>query len=95
MTPAQCRAARGLLDWTQTTLADAAGVAVMTVTNFEKSWRVVTPETIQAILDRNWILQREEVKMKIQSGQCSDEEAMSLAAQFNSLKRRKQIEALS
>ena len=49
MTPAQCRAARGLLDWTQTTLADAAGVAVTTVTSFERSWKVLTPETIQAI----------------------------------------------
>jgi DNA primase len=48
-------------------------------------------ETIQAILDRNWILQREEIKMKIQSGQCSDEEALSLALAFNNLKRRKDV----
>ncbi len=46
------------------------------------------PETIQAILDRNWMQQREEIKMKIQSGQCSDDEALKLAAEFNNLKRR-------
>jgi transcriptional regulator with XRE-family HTH domain len=49
MTPAQCRAARGLLDWTQSRLADAATVAVSTVTSFERSWRVAAPETIQAM----------------------------------------------
>jgi len=57
MTPAQCRAARGLLDWTQQKLAIAAGVAVSTVASFERSLRVVTaktnramaPETIQAM----------------------------------------------
>lgn len=49
MTPAQCRAARGLLDWTQTTLADAAGVAVATVTSFERSWRCNFPDAIQAM----------------------------------------------
>jgi DNA primase len=48
-------------------------------------------ETIQAILDRNWILQREEIKMKIQSGQCTDDEALSLALAFNNLKRRKDV----
>ena len=35
MTPAQCRAARGLLNWTQSDLADRAGVAATTVRNFE------------------------------------------------------------
>jgi transcriptional regulator with XRE-family HTH domain len=49
MTPAQCRVARGLLDWTQERLADAAKVAVSTVTSFERSLRVAAPETIQAI----------------------------------------------
>jgi len=49
MTPAQCRAARGLLNWTQQKLAVAAGVAVSIVTSFERSWRCNYPETIQAI----------------------------------------------
>lgn len=48
-------------------------------------------ETIQKILDRNWMMQREEVKMKIQSGQCSDDEAISLAKVFNNLKRRQDV----
>jgi transcriptional regulator with XRE-family HTH domain len=35
MTPAQCRAARGMLNWTQDKLAEAARVSVITVRNFE------------------------------------------------------------
>lgn len=35
MTPAQCRAARGLLKWTQDDLAREARVSVVTVRNFE------------------------------------------------------------
>jgi len=49
MTPAQCRAARGLLDWTQVKLAEAAGVGLTTVTSFERSWRCNYPDTIQAM----------------------------------------------
>lgn len=44
-------------------------------------------ETIQKILDRNWMERREEIKMKIQSGQCSDEEVHELVKQFDDLKR--------
>ena len=36
MTPAQCRAARGLLNWSQQQLADRASVSVTTVRNFER-----------------------------------------------------------
>jgi DNA-binding transcriptional regulator YiaG len=35
ITPSQCRAARGILDWSQQQLADAAGVGVVTVRQFE------------------------------------------------------------
>lgn len=35
ITPAQCRAARGFLDWSQRHLADAARVGVVTVRQFE------------------------------------------------------------
>jgi DNA-binding transcriptional regulator YiaG len=35
MTPAQCRAARGLLKWNQDDLATAANVSSVTVRNFE------------------------------------------------------------
>jgi transcriptional regulator with XRE-family HTH domain len=36
MTPAQCRAARGLLDWNQDDLAREASVSVVTIRNFER-----------------------------------------------------------
>lgn len=35
MTPAQCRAARALLDWSQQRLAEAANVGNATIRNFE------------------------------------------------------------
>lgn len=35
MTPAQCRAARGLLKWTQDDLAAKANVSAVTIRNFE------------------------------------------------------------
>jgi transcriptional regulator with XRE-family HTH domain len=35
ISPSQCRAARGLLDWTQQQLADAARIGVATVRLFE------------------------------------------------------------
>jgi transcriptional regulator with XRE-family HTH domain len=37
LTPAQSRAARGLLDWSQLDLAGAARVSLSTVRDFEKS----------------------------------------------------------
>jgi transcriptional regulator with XRE-family HTH domain len=35
MSPAQCRAARGLLDWSQLVLAERAGVGVVTIRQLE------------------------------------------------------------
>ena len=35
LTASQCRAARGLLDWTQQELADAARIGVATIRQFE------------------------------------------------------------
>ena len=36
MTPAQCRAARALIDWTQDDLARSASVGVVTIRQFER-----------------------------------------------------------
>lgn len=36
ITPSQCRAARGLLQWRQEDLANRAEVGVVTIRNFEK-----------------------------------------------------------
>lgn len=44
-------------------------------------------ESIQKILDRNWMEAREVIKMKLQSGNCSDEEALDLVKEFDELKR--------
>ena len=49
MTPAQCRAARGLLDWTQAKLAEAAGLALATVVKFERNGRYVPTGAIKAL----------------------------------------------
>ena len=51
MTPAQCRAARGLLDWSQKTLAAHAGISVATVRNFERGrTTALIPQNESAIL---------------------------------------------
>lgn len=44
-------------------------------------------ETLQKILERNWMQKREEIKMKIQGGQCSEEEALELVKRFEEIKR--------
>ncbi len=49
MTPAQCRAARGLLDWTQVKLAEAAGVGTSIVTSFERSGRAVAAGAVHTM----------------------------------------------
>lgn len=47
--PAQCRAARGLLAWSQADLAEAARVGLSTVRDLETERRQVSPELVQAI----------------------------------------------
>jgi hypothetical protein len=49
MTPAQCRAARGLLDWIQAKPAEAARLAVSTVVRFERSGRAAPVGAIQVM----------------------------------------------
>ena len=50
MTPAQCRAARGLLKWTQEDLAAKADVAVLTIRTFEGEKASPRRATLAAIL---------------------------------------------
>lgn len=54
ITSAQCRGARGLLGWSQQTLAQKAGVGIMTVNQLEKDVsrpRRATIEVIQRALE--------------------------------------------
>jgi transcriptional regulator with XRE-family HTH domain len=46
MTPSQCRAARALLDWSQTTLAEAASLGLSTVVDYERARRRVSDDAI-------------------------------------------------
>jgi transcriptional regulator with XRE-family HTH domain len=49
MTPAQCRAARSLIDIAQAQLANAAGLGLSTVVDFERTRRSVSKEAVQAL----------------------------------------------
>lgn len=49
ITPEQCRAARGWLDWTQEELAEEANVSLSTVRDFEKGRRVPIANNVLAI----------------------------------------------
>lgn len=44
-------------------------------------------DTVRHILERYWMQQREEIKLKIYSGQCSEEEVLALAKKFDEIKR--------
>ena len=56
--------------------------------NREKAYECFI-ETIEKILQRQWMHKREEIKLKIYSGRCSEEEVLSLAKQFDILKRQR------
>lgn len=49
MTPAQCRAARALIEMSQPKLAEAAGLGLSTVVDFERSRRTVAATSVFAI----------------------------------------------
>jgi transcriptional regulator with XRE-family HTH domain len=49
LTPAQCRAARALLDMTQPNLAEHAGLGLSTIVDLERSRRAIPRETAQLI----------------------------------------------
>jgi len=51
ITPGQCKAARALLELTQSELADAATLGLSTIVDFEKKRRQVSVVAIQAIRD--------------------------------------------
>jgi len=43
-------------------------------------------DSIQKLLDRNWMLKREEIKIRIHNAQLTDDEAIALAKEFDDLK---------
>ena len=47
ISPAQCRAARGWLDWTQVELSHRAVIGVSTVRDFEAGRRTPTSDSMQ------------------------------------------------
>jgi transcriptional regulator with XRE-family HTH domain len=49
LTPEQCRAARGWLDWSQADLAQRARVSLSTVRDFEKGRRTPITNNLEAL----------------------------------------------
>ena len=49
MTPAQSKAARALTDYTQPQLAEAAGLGLSTVVDFERTRRAVSADAVGAM----------------------------------------------
>jgi transcriptional regulator with XRE-family HTH domain len=49
LTPAQCRAGRGLIELTQSQLAEEAGLGLSTVVDFERSRRRISSAAIDAL----------------------------------------------
>lgn len=46
-------------------------------------------ETVQKLLERHWMHRREEIKIKIYSGTCSETEVLELARQFDQIKKER------
>jgi transcriptional regulator with XRE-family HTH domain len=51
MTPIQCRAGRALLDWSQQRLADASGVGIVTIRQFEAGTGIPRNATTEAMMN--------------------------------------------
>ena len=51
LTPAQCRAARALLNWSQAQLAEASEIATKTIANFELGKRQPHDRTLDDLRD--------------------------------------------
>ncbi|MCH9625324.1 MAG: DNA primase [Chlamydiales bacterium] len=51
-------------------------------------------ETVQKLLDREWMQTREKIKMKIHSGNQSEDEVLELAKQFDQLKSKRAIASI-
>jgi transcriptional regulator with XRE-family HTH domain len=49
LTPEQSRAARGLLDWSQTQLGEASNLSESTIRDFEKGRRIPSPNNLAAV----------------------------------------------
>ncbi|WP_310321351.1 helix-turn-helix transcriptional regulator [Aminobacter aminovorans] len=49
ITPAQSRAARGLLDWSQSRLAEESNLSESTIRDFEKGRRIPTVNNLSAV----------------------------------------------
>lgn len=50
LTPGQCRAARGFLDWTQNDLAERAGLSRSTIRGFEQGHHDLHPSSARQIV---------------------------------------------
>jgi DNA primase len=48
-------------------------------------------ETVQRMLERHWMYQREEIKLKIFSGTCSESEVLELARKFDEIKKARPL----
>jgi predicted transcriptional regulator len=49
LTPAQCRAARGLIDWSQMELAERAGVGIVTIRQLEAGVHAPRRSTLDVV----------------------------------------------